>query len=127
LHAFATWAADCGAHRLDAKSADGLTVGSAAAAAPKACANSRHDPDVGDWVSVPVDPQALGAAPTYQLTLDAAGAKQFDADRNAPYLMITYAAPNVPPQVDSQFPPDGYAAATLTPELLVTSHDPDNG
>ncbi len=124
LHLFATWAADCGAHRFDVRSSGGATIGSSATPTPKACANSGHDPDVGDWVGVPVDPQALGAAPT--LTLDASGTKQFDTDRNAPYLLVTYAAPNVPPQVDSQFPPDGYAAATLTPELLVTSHDPDN-
>ncbi len=31
----------------------------------------------------------------------------------------------VPPQVDGQYPPAGYATPTLTPELLVAAHDPD--
>ncbi len=31
----------------------------------------------------------------------------------------------VPPQVDAQYPPAGYASPTLTPELLVAAHDPD--
>jgi RHS repeat-associated protein len=32
----------------------------------------------------------------------------------------------VPPQVNAQYPPSGYASPTLTPELLVAAHDPDN-
>ena len=32
----------------------------------------------------------------------------------------------VPPQIDAQYPPTGYATPTLTPELLVAAHDPDS-
>lgn len=43
---------------------------------------------------------------------------------NAPYLDITW-EPNQVPQIDSQYPSNGAAATTLTPELVVSGSDAD--
>jgi YD repeat-containing protein len=42
-----------------------------------------------------------------------------------PYLNLTYEA-DTPPDITSQYPPDNYNSATLTPELLATGDDPDD-
>jgi YD repeat-containing protein len=43
-----------------------------------------------------------------------------------PHIFVTY-TDNVNPRIDRQYPPHGYQAPTLTPELLVAATDPDNG
>jgi hypothetical protein len=43
----------------------------------------------------------------------------------APKLELTW-TPNVAPQVNGMYPSAGYAAGTLTPELVVEASDPDN-
>src|SRR5262249_47428737 len=44
----------------------------------------------------------------------------------APYLEVTYSTPNAAPQVDSIYPTYGASVPTVTPELVVSAHDPDS-
>ena len=74
----------------------------------------------------------LGTTPDYGIALTASTTdsyawKQFDSDYTSyiPYLSITYTA-DVPPQIDSQYPPDNYSATSLTPELMASGSDPDS-
>ena len=79
---------------------------------------------LNDWTLHPGDDYGIALTNS---TTDNTQWKQFDSfnTANAPYLALTYAA-DVPPQIDSQYPPDNYNATSLTPELLATGHDPDN-
>ena len=53
--------------------------------------------------------------------------KRFDSYHTShpPYLALTY-TPDVPPQINSQYPPSNYGSPTLTPELIASGSDPDN-
>lgn len=117
----------------------GASIGSAAPATWNACTNTtlvngHINTSNGDWVSVPLDPNwindwSFGSQPDYGLAIyGATGAltwRKYDSDLetgNTPYLQVTYT--DQAPQVTSQYPPNGYSAATLTPELLATAVRP---
>ena len=123
-------------------------------ASAQACANTSRMPGNGSWITLPLNSSGLGLlnawtggngtpnegfAVVTSLT-DAQAFKQFDsaADSNVtsaqggqftgdlrPYLSVTFTA-DVPPQVNSQFPPDNYNSPTLTPELIASASDPDS-
>jgi RHS repeat-associated protein len=115
------------------------TLGTITVATPHACANSAGDETVGDWLTVPLDLAtmqgwALGTTANYGFAITSSQTssyqwKRFVSDNGPanynPYLSVSYAA-GVSPQVDAQYPESGYAAPTLTPELLVNAHDPDD-
>jgi RHS repeat-associated protein len=118
---------------------DGNALGSVTANPGVACTNTSGDRTVGTWMSVPLSTGLFqswalngtnyGLAVTASQT-DSTQWKRFTSRNSsagmalAPYLEVAY-TPNVAPQVDAQYPPSGYAASTLTPELLVAGHDPD--
>ncbi len=114
----------------------GSAIGSVTADPGVACTNTSSDRSVGTWMTVPLSTAtfqnwALGQ-PNYGLAVTASQTdsmqwKRFTSRNHTccgPYLSVTY-TPNVAPQVDAQYPPSWYAATTLTPELLVSAHDPD--
>ncbi|MGI5239197.1 LamG-like jellyroll fold domain-containing protein [Dactylosporangium sp. CA-139066] len=116
----------------------GASIGSVTANPGAACSNTGGDRSVGTWMTVPLQTAtfqswALGGA-NYGLAVTASQTditqwKRFTSLNGpanlGPYLQVTYTA-GVSPQVDQQFPPSGYSAPTLTPELLVAAHDPDS-
>jgi RHS repeat-associated protein len=113
----------------------GASIGSLTADPGAACKNTSENPNTGTWMSVPLNVSTFNSwsvgDPNYGLAVTASQTndrqwKQFDSfhTSNLPYLSVTYAA-DTPPQIDSQFPTDNYDAATLTPELMATGHDPD--
>ena len=78
----------------------------------------------GAWVTVPLDSagvKALSAKGGATLTVAAtpAAARPAQVTPDAAMLQVT-AATSAPPQVDAQWPPDGYNAPSLTPELVAT-------
>jgi RHS repeat-associated protein len=104
-----------------------------------ACTNTGSNAAVGAWRSAALATSlfsgwARGAIPNYGLALtasetDSTAWKKFtSADQGdgslRPYLDITYEW-NEEPQVDAQYPESGQAVDTLTPELIVSAHDPD--
>jgi YD repeat-containing protein len=116
------------------------SIGSWSGIAPSvACGNTAGDRNVGGWVTT--GPLAVSTfnswiatkgGSNYGLAVFASETsssqwKVFDSyhKAQAPYLTVTY-TPDVFPQVDAQYPPDNYAATSLTPELLGYGHDPDN-
>jgi RHS repeat-associated protein len=118
--------------------AQGGQIGTATPDPGAACTNTGGDRNIGVWVTVPLTVATLqgwanggtnnGLAVTASQS-DSTQWKRFTS-RNGPagkgpYLSVTY-TPGVPPQVDKQYPPAGYSAPTLTPELLVAAHDPDS-
>jgi RHS repeat-associated protein len=112
----------------------GPVIGSAAPETLDAYNNTSGYLDVGDWVSVPLAPSAInawtfGTQPDYGLAVYAPTGsltwRQYDSDMESsysPYLQITY--DDQAPQVNSQWPPNGYSAPTLTPELLAGASTP---
>jgi RHS repeat-associated protein len=118
----------------------GSALGSVTADPGVACTNTAGDRSVGTWMSVPLSVATInnwvtnqttnnGLAVTASLT-DSLQWKRFTSRNGpspslAPYLSFTYSA-GVKPQIDGQYPPAGYNAPTLTPELLVAAHDQDN-
>src|SRR6266498_2561342 len=118
---------------------DGNALGSVTADPGVACTNTSGDRTVGTWITVPLSTGLFqtwalngtnyGLAVTASQT-DSTQWKRFTLRNSsagmglAPYLEVAYTS-NVAPQVDAQYPPSGYAATTLTPELLVAGRDPD--
>jgi RHS repeat-associated protein len=112
----------------------GSAIGSAAISTPNACANNSLYTNVGDWVAVPLSASAInawtyGTQPDYGLAVyGATGAltwRIYGSDNLAgyePYLQITYS--DQAPQINNQWPPNGYAAQTLTPELIAGASTP---
>ena len=119
----------------------GNEIGSVNTTAPSAaCSNTSGNPNVGGWISVPfngdgvslLNSWTLGTGANYGFEVgasytDSYAYKKFDSlnTYQAPYVSVTY-TDDVPPQIDSQYPPDNYNATTLTPELLASGSDPDN-
>jgi large repetitive protein len=112
----------------------GPVIGSASPVTPDACANSSLYLDVGDWVSIPLDASAIndwtfGTQPDYGLAVygptGTMSWRIYASDNDPgyePYLQITYA--DQAPQINNQWPPNGYSASTLTPELLAGASVP---
>ncbi|WP_212827134.1 LamG-like jellyroll fold domain-containing protein [Catellatospora sp. TT07R-123] len=104
-----------------------------------ACTNTGADRNIGKNQTVLLNPGTFNdwsiGGPNYGLALTASetdpkGWKRFTAANyssgaHKPMLSLTYAL-NVPPQVDTQYPPHGYQSPTLTPELLAYGQDPDS-
>jgi hypothetical protein len=121
--------------------ATGTGMGELNTTAPSAaCTNTSGNPGVGGWMTMGMDSSGLSVLNDWTLhpaddngialtnsTTDNNQWKQFDSynTSNAPYLSLTYTA-DVPPQIDTQYPPDNYNTTSLTPELLASGHDPDN-
>ena len=114
----------------------GSSIGSVTANPGAACTNSGSNDTIGTWMSVPLSTSTFNSWTTggadNGLALTASSTdntqwKRFDSDNspNPPYLVLNY-TPDVPPQIDGQYPPNNYGAPTLTPELLASGHDPDN-
>jgi YD repeat-containing protein len=115
----------------------GASIGSAAPAALHACTNTGNSTAIGDWVSVPItnltfiNDWSYRTEPDYGLAVyGATGAltwRKYDSDMDSghsPYLSITYA--DHAPQVNTQYPPNGYDAPTLTPELMAGASKPSD-
>ncbi|WP_330186108.1 LamG-like jellyroll fold domain-containing protein [Dactylosporangium sp. AC04546] len=116
----------------------GASIGSVTANPGAACTNTAGNRAVGTWMTVPLQTATFqswalggvnnGLAITASQT-DITQWKRFTSLNGpaglGPYLQVTY-TPGMSPQVDEQFPPNGHAAPTLTPELLVQGHDPDD-
>ncbi|SMD03222.1 RHS repeat-associated core domain-containing protein [Lentzea albidocapillata] len=47
-------------------------------------------------------------------------------DEHVPPARLSFRVPNIPPLVKAQYPPNGYSAATLTPQLWVDAVDVDS-
>jgi len=114
----------------------GSSIGSLTAGPGAACGNTGGDENTGTWMTVGLSTGTFNSWTTggadNGLAVSASDSgilswKRFDSDNgpNAPYLELNY-TPDVPPQIDSQYPPDNYNSPTLTPELIATGHDPDN-
>ena len=109
----------------------GPVIGSAAPATPDACANSSGSLSVGDWVTIPLSASAVnawtfGTQPDYGVAVygatGALTARAFDSDMESnytPYISITYN--DQAPQINAQWPPNGYSSSTLAPELLAAA------
>ena len=120
---------------------NGNAMGETNVSAPSAaCGNSAGNPSVGGWMTMTMNSTGLAALNDWTLhpgddngialtnsTTTNSQWKQFDSSNtsNAPYLSLTYTA-DVPPQINSEYPPDNYSSPSLTPELLATGADPDN-
>jgi RHS repeat-associated protein len=114
----------------------GGAIGSLTANPGSACTNTGANETIGTWMTVGLSTGTFNSWTTggadNGLALSAADNsnvswKRFSSDNgpNPPYLELNF-TPDVPPQIDSQYPPDNYASPTLTPELIATGHDPDN-
>jgi RHS repeat-associated protein len=119
----------------------GTEIGSVDTTAPSAaCSNTSGNPNVGGWINVPfngnginlLNSWTLGRGANYGFEVgasytDSYAYKKFDSlnTYQAPYVSVTY-TDDVPPQIDSQYPPDNYNTTTLTPELLASGSDSDN-
>ncbi|MBA3489250.1 MAG: DNRLRE domain-containing protein, partial [Longispora sp.] len=113
----------------------GPAIGTTTQHPGEACKNSA--PHIGTWMSVPLqtstfDSWITGASPNYGLAITASQSnskqwKKFNSAHggNPPYLELTF-SPNVPPQVEAQYPTNNAKLNTLTPELSARAHDPDN-
>jgi len=118
----------------------GSAIGTWSGVSPSsACSNNPINHNLGTWQSVSLAPQTfvnwsvdsstnLGLALRASET-DTAAFKRFDSANwsggQGPYLEVTYGA-NVAPQVDGRFPGDNVQVESLTPQLVVRAHDPDN-
>ena len=154
LNLFDFWASTCSAEEFDVAPVTqpwsptdtmtypgpsfGSSIGSATIApATAACTtNTGGDTTVGSWMTVNLTPDTFNSWTTggtnnglavYAATTGTDSWKQFDSINtvNPPYLALTY-TPDLPPQIDSQYPPDNYNSPTLTPELIASGTDPDN-
>lgn len=154
LSLFDTWASTCTAERFDVAPvtsawtpltvtsypgpAHGASIGNLTPSVPQACANTAANRSVGNWVTVPLATATLqgwangttanNGLEVYASTTDDLHWKQFDTAysyNNGPYLYLTYTGVLLP-QVSQQTPANGYAASTLTPQLMVKGHiDPN--
>jgi RHS repeat-associated protein len=108
----------------------GASIGSASPATWAACTNTGGSLSTGNWVSVPVSASWATSvsygSPDYGLQVTGAtGAltwRLYDSDMESsytPYLSITYT--DQAPQVTALYPPNGYSAPTLTPELMASA------
>lgn len=101
--------------------------------------NDENNPNLGDWWNVGMNAGGLsmlnrwtagdpnnGVAVVSDLNANNANWKKIASvwTDNAPYIQINY-TPNERPQVETAFPPHGYASPTLTPELIVRASDAD--
>ncbi len=152
LHLFDMWAATCTAEPFQVSPITqswsvtgskswpgpsfGSSIGSVTAAPGAACGNTGGDPTVGTWMTVGLSTGTFNSWITggadnglavWASDTDTTQWKRFDSDNspNPPYLQLNY-TPDVPPQIDSQYPPDNYNSPTLTPELIASGHDPDS-
>lgn len=113
----------------------GDEIGEAEPETWNACTNTTHSLTIGDWVSVPIydltylNDWSFNQQPNDGLAvygdLGSLSWRKFDSDMESsysPYLQVTYV--DQAPQVNSQYPPNGYAAPTLTPELLASASRP---
>ncbi|GAA3228162.1 hypothetical protein GCM10020216_044340 [Nonomuraea helvata] len=73
-------------------------------------------------VSATIDPLNPGS---YQICWDMVANGQFFSDWGVPVWCVSLTVVNLPPQVDSMWPGNGYVESTLTPEFTVTGHDED--
>jgi hypothetical protein len=125
-----------------------------ATASSAACDNTSGEAGKGSWIGLGFTSDGLtllndwtlnDGTPNYGFEVnsslsDVDGWKQFDSANDGtvpaddggdctgncePYLAMTYVA-DTPPQINSQYPPDNYNSATLTPELLASGNDPDD-
>ncbi len=118
--------------------AHGSAIGSATITpATSSCTtNTGGNTTIGSWMAVTLSTATFnswttggadnGLVVTAATTGDLSW-KRFDSDNtsNPPYLALTY-TPDVPPQVNSQYPPGNYQSPTLTPELIASGSDPDS-
>jgi RHS repeat-associated protein len=152
LHLFDEWAATCTAEPFQVSPITqswpvtglktfpgpsfGSSIGSLTAGPGAACTNTGADPTIGTWMTVGLSTGTFNSWTTggadnglavWASDSDSLQWKRFDADNspNAPYLELNY-TPDLPPQIDSQYPPDNYNSPALTPELIASGHDPDN-
>jgi len=101
--------------------------------------NDEQDPNLGDWWEVTLNAGGLqtlnrwtagdvnnGLAVVSDLNPNNANWKKIASvwTSSSPYILIDY-TPNERPQVETAFPPHGYASPTLTPELIVRASDVD--
>lgn len=114
----------------------GSSIGSLTANPGAACGNTGGDETIGTWMTAGLSTNTFnswttgGADNGLAIYADESGDlswKRFSSDNgpNPPFLELNY-TPDVPPQIDSMYPPDNQAAPTLTPELIASGHDPDN-
>jgi RHS repeat-associated protein len=114
----------------------GSAIGSLTANPGPACTNTTENTSQGTWMNVGLSTATFNSwttgGPDYGLAVWAATTgdlswKRFDSDNspNPPYLTLNY-TPDVPPQIDSQYPPDNFQSPSLTPELIASGHDPDS-
>ncbi|MFI9384800.1 LamG-like jellyroll fold domain-containing protein [Kutzneria sp. NPDC052558] len=103
-----------------------------------ACHNSGDDHSKGDWVTVPLSTDTFnawsngtladnGLAIVAASNTDPNGYKEFASSNMGPedpYLTLTTAG-DVPPQIDSVYPPNNGFVNSTTPWLEATAHDPD--
>ena len=114
-------------------------IGAVTPNVPHACANTTGDHSVGDWVSVPLSTDTFnawsngtladnGLAVVAASNTDPNARKEFGSSNmgpEAPSLTLTTAG-DVPPQIDTVYPPNNGSATTTTPWLEATAHDPDH-
>ncbi|EWM17831.1 laminin G domain-containing protein, partial [Kutzneria sp. 744] len=115
-------------------------IGAVTPNVPRACGNvANNDHSVGDWVTVPLSTDTFnawsngtladnGLAVVAASNSDPNARKEFGSSNmgpEAPYLTLT-TTDDVPPQIDSVYPPNNGVATTTTPWLEATAHDPDH-
>jgi YD repeat-containing protein len=115
---------------------NGPSIGNLTADPGAACTNTSNNESIGVWMDVPLSTQTFNTwttgGPNYGLVLYGPstgynGWKRLDTIRTSlPAQLVFNYTPDVPPQIDSMYPPSNYNAPTLTPELIAFGHDPDN-
>ena len=107
-----------------------------------ACQNNSGDRYVGDWMEGYLDPATFNTwsqTPSSNMGLAVINShesgfnskfgwkkftsRDFGGGYNAPRMVFDWL--DVKPQINSQYPPSGYVAPTLTPELFADGVDPD--
>jgi large repetitive protein len=123
---------------------DGSAMGSLTVDDPgSACTNTGSDRSVGKWVTVPMNSHGLAVLNGWSgggssnlgiaLTTSETDSNSWKRFTSANYgsgaymatMDLTYVA-NIKPQIDTWYPGDNAIVQTLTPELTVRAHDPDN-
>ena len=131
------WTGTCPvAATVNVTDASGQRVGHWAGKPPASACGSGA---TGGSVSVTInaaDLKALDSRPDTTLTVTttptatqpappATGATSTTSPSSAGPLLVVSAAADTPPQVDDQWPTNGYDSPTLTPELIASGSDPD--
>jgi RHS repeat-associated protein len=130
---------------------DGQWIGTPAS---DACANQGATPGLGGWINLDFGAAGLsllndwttstGPAddgfavwssltdPTQGLEYDSSNETDVSSSDGGdctgtcnPFLLVNY-TPDVPPQIDAQYPTNNANPGTLTPELMATGNDPDS-